>query len=95
MTTDPDASVSPNPDGGLTIGSGTNVSVSDGGYVSSSDITFEEAGDGGSAGRLEIANGGGIYTSVDTILDNAGNEESGLVLTRLKAPSLRFRLAER
>lgn len=79
VTTDPDASVSPNPDGGLTIGSGTNVSVSGGGYVSSSDITFEEAGDGGPAGRLEIANGGGIYTSVDTILDNAGNEDSGLV----------------
>ena len=79
VTTDPDAIVSPNPDGGLTIGSGTNVSVSGGGYVSSSDITFEEAGDGGPAGRLEIANGGGIYTSVDTILDNAGNEDSGLV----------------
>lgn len=82
VTTDPDASVSPNPDGGLTIGSGTNVSVSDGGYVSSSDITFEEAGDGGSAGRLEIANGGGIYTSVDTILDNAGNGDSGLVFDK-------------
>lgn len=93
VTTDPDASVSPNPDGGLTIGSGTNVSVSDGGYVSSSDITFEEAGDGGSAGRLEIANGGGIYTSVDTILDNAGNEESGLVFDKTEGSEFEVQIS--
>jgi hypothetical protein len=93
VTTDPDASVSPNPDGGLTIGSGTHVSVSDGGYVSSSDITFEEAGDGGSAGRLEIANGGGIYTSVDTILDNAGNEESGLVFDKTEGSEFEVQIS--
>ena len=93
VTTDPDASVSPNPDGGLTIGSGTNVSVSDGGYVSSSDITFEEAGDGGSAGRLEIANGGGIYTSVDTILDNAGNGDSGLVFDKAEGSEFEVQIS--
>lgn len=93
VTTDPDASVSPNPDGGLTIGSGTNVSVSDGGYVSSSDITFEEAGDGGSAGRLEIEDGGGIYTSVDTILDNAGNEESGLVFDKTEGSEFEVQIS--
>ena len=93
VTMDPDASVSPNPDGGLTIGSGTNVSVSDGGYVSSSDITFEEAGDGGSAGRLEIANGGGIYTSVDTILDNAGNGDSGLVFDKAEGSEFEVQIS--
>lgn len=93
VTTDPDASVSPNPEGGLTIGSGTNVSVSDGGYVSSSDITFEEAGDGGSAGRLEIEDGGGIYTSVDTILDNAGNEESGLVFDKTEGSEFEVQIS--
>ena len=93
VTTDPDASVSPNPEGGLTIGSGTNVSVSDGGYVSSSDITFEEAGDGGSAGRLEIANGGGIYTSVDTILDNAGNGDSGLVFDKAEGSEFEVQIS--
>lgn len=93
VTMDPDASVSPNPDGGLTIGSGTNVSVSDGGYVSSSDITFEEAGDGGSAGRLEIANGGGIYTSVDTILDNAGNGDSGLVFGKAEGSEFEVQIS--
>lgn len=93
VTTDPDASVSPNPDGGLTIGSGTNVSVSDDGYVSSSDITFEEAGDGGSAGRLEIANGGGIYTSVDTILDNAGNGDSGLVFDKAEGSEFEVQIS--
>ncbi len=93
VTTDPDASVSPNPEGGLTIGSGTNVSVSGGGYVSSSDITFEEADEGGSAGRLEIANGGGIYTSVDTILDNAGNEESGLVFDKTEGSKFEVQIS--
>lgn len=93
VTTDPDASVSPNPEGGLTIGSGTNVSVSGGGYVSSSDITFEEADEGGSAGRLEIANGGGIYTSVDTILDNAGNEESGLVFDKTEGSEFEVQIS--
>ena len=93
VTTDPDASVSPNPEGGLTIGSGTNVSVSDGGYVSSSDITFGEAGDGGSAGRLEIANGGGIYTSVDTILDNAGNGDSGLVFDKAEGSEFEVQIS--
>lgn len=93
VTTDPDASVSPNPEGGLTIGSGTNVSVSDGGYVSSSDITFEETGDGGSAGRLEIGDGGGIYTSVDTILGNAGNEDSGLVFDKTEGSKVEIQIS--
>lgn len=93
VTTDPGASVSPNPEGGLTIGSGTNVSVSDGGYVSSSDITFEEAGDGGSTGRLEIGDGGGIYTSVDTILGTAGNEDSGLVFDKAEGSEFEVQIS--
>ena len=66
--------------GGLTIDTDTTVSVGEGGHVSSGDISFGKDDDGNTTGKLEISNGGGIHTSVDTVLEETGSEDSGLVI---------------
>lgn len=72
VTTDPEKAQGGT--GGLTLDDNINVSVEDGGYVASNDINF------GNNSKLEIENGGGLYTDGDTILDNAGKgENSNLV----------------
>ena len=75
VTNDANKGSKPSTNGGLVI-DGANVSVEDGGYLASEDITFNQDDDG-NAGKLVVNNGGGLYTDVDTILSNAGSEGQG------------------
>ena len=62
---------------GLVIDSDITVSVDDGGYVSSDDISFVAPGEGETTGKLDVGADGGIYTDKGTILDNVSKGEDG------------------
>lgn len=63
---------------GLIIDSDTNVSIGQGGYVVSDDITFAP-GEGSSNGKLDVS-GGTINTSSETILGNASADGDGNIV---------------
>lgn len=76
-----DESVEKPDQGGLHIDTDTTVSVGEGGFVVSDNISFGTDNEGNTSGKLEVEAGGGIHTSADSILENTNKGDgAGLVI---------------